>query len=166
MCRTDGCGKYALYGVEDTNLRHLWLVNKGERTSTSPLALGYPLLGPPRRVRAYRCMPQSSLGFRCSDQFCHKMFRPLIHRPASFPLVLGYSRPLVGVNADSSEIVQETPHLLFFLAPHTARGPHQFSKHHALQLSRIHVQILDMNLKLTKLHTMFECSTDSSSKLN
>ena len=27
-------------------LRHLWLVNKGERTSTSPLALGYPLLGP------------------------------------------------------------------------------------------------------------------------
>ena len=109
MCRTDGCGKYALYGVEDTSSRHLWLVNKGERTSTSPLALDYPLLGPPRGVRAYHCMPESSLGFRCSDQFCHEMFRPLIHRPAPFPLVLGYSRPLVGVNTDSSEIVQAKP---------------------------------------------------------
>ena len=30
------------------------IVNKGERTSTSPLALGYPLLGPSRHVRAYQ----------------------------------------------------------------------------------------------------------------
>ena len=30
---------------EGTSSRHLWLVDKGERTSTSPLALGYPLLG-------------------------------------------------------------------------------------------------------------------------
>ena len=29
---------------EDTSSRHLWLVNKGERTSTSPLALGYSLV--------------------------------------------------------------------------------------------------------------------------
>ena len=44
---------------EDTSSRHLWLVNcvYGERTSTSPLALGYPLLGPSRHVRAYYCMP-------------------------------------------------------------------------------------------------------------
>ena len=42
---------------EETSSRHLWLVNKGERTSTSPLALGYPLLGPFRHVRAYDCMP-------------------------------------------------------------------------------------------------------------
>ena len=43
---------------EGTSSRHLWLVNKGERTSTSPLALGYPLLGPSRHVhvRAYHCM--------------------------------------------------------------------------------------------------------------
>ena len=32
----------------------VWLVNKGERTSTSPFALGYPLLGPSRHVRAYQ----------------------------------------------------------------------------------------------------------------
>ena len=32
-------------------------VNKGERTSTNPLALGYPLFGPSRHVRAYDCMP-------------------------------------------------------------------------------------------------------------
>ena len=42
---------------EDTSSRYLWLVNYGERTSTSPLALGYPLLGPSRHVRAYYCIP-------------------------------------------------------------------------------------------------------------
>ena len=36
---------------------------------------------------------------------------------------LGCSRPLVGVDAESSEIVQEIPHPLFFLAHHTARAP-------------------------------------------
>ena len=29
--------------LEDTSSRHLWLVNKGDRPSTSPLASGYPL---------------------------------------------------------------------------------------------------------------------------
>ena len=42
---------------EDTNSRHLWLPNYGNRTSTGSLALGYPLLGPSRHVRAYLCMP-------------------------------------------------------------------------------------------------------------
>ena len=41
---------------EDTSSRHLWLIKYGERTSTSPLALGYPLRGPSRHVRAYYCM--------------------------------------------------------------------------------------------------------------
>ena len=36
---------------------HLWLVNYGERFSTRPLALGFPLLGSSRHVRAYYCMP-------------------------------------------------------------------------------------------------------------
>ena len=65
------------------------------------------------------------------------MFRPLFCRSAPFPLVLGCSRSLVGVDAKNFEIVQETPHPLFFLAPHTARAPHYFSKHHALRQSRI-----------------------------
>ena len=51
------------------------------------------------------------------------MFRPLFCRPAPFLLVLGCSRPLVGVDAEGSEIVQETLHPLFFLASHTARAP-------------------------------------------
>ena len=46
-------------------------------TSTSPLGLGYPLLAPSRHVRAYDSMPLSSLGFLCSDPFCHEMFHPL-----------------------------------------------------------------------------------------
>ena len=45
------------------------------------LALGYLLLGPSRHVRVYDCMPKSSPGFLCSDQFCHETFR----RPAPFP---------------------------------------------------------------------------------
>ena len=49
------------------------------------------------------------------------MFRPLFRRSASFPLVLSCSRSLVGVDAESFEVVQETPHPLFLLAPHTAR---------------------------------------------
>ena len=55
-------GKNAIWHLqtkrpEGTSSRHLWPVNKGERTSTSPLALGYPLLGPSRHVWAYYCMP-------------------------------------------------------------------------------------------------------------
>ena len=48
--------------------------------------------------------------FLYSDPFCHEMFPPLFCRSAPFPLVLGCSRPLVGVDAENSEIVQETPH--------------------------------------------------------
>ena len=43
--------------LEDTSSRQLWLINYGERTTTSPLALGYPLLGSSLHVRAYyHCM--------------------------------------------------------------------------------------------------------------
>ena len=34
----------------------------------------------------------------CNDPFCYETFRPLLLRSAAFPLVLGYSRPLVGVD--------------------------------------------------------------------
>ena len=72
---------------EGTSSHHLWLINKGERTSTNALALGYPLLGSSRHVRAYHCMPQSNLGFFCSDPFCHELFRTLFCRSVPFPLV-------------------------------------------------------------------------------
>ena len=44
-------------------------------------------------------------------------------RLAPSPLVLGYSRPLVGVNTESSEVIQEIPRPLFFLPLHTTRCP-------------------------------------------
>ena len=53
------------------------------------------------------------------------------------PLVLGCSHSLIGVDAESSEVVQETPHPLFSLAPYAARASHHyFSEHHALRQSR------------------------------
>ena len=65
------------------------------------------------------------------------MSRPLFRRSAPFPLVLGCNRPLVGVDAEGSQVVQETPHLLVLLTPHTARAPYQLSEYHALRQSRI-----------------------------
>ena len=56
----------------------------------------------------------------------------LRHSPSSWAVVV-----LVGVDAESSEVIQETPHPLFFLVPHTARAPHHFSEHHTLRQSRI-----------------------------
>ena len=81
---------------------------------------------------------QSSPGVLCSDPFRHETFRPLFRRPTPFPIVLGCSRLLVGVDAGSSEVVQETSHPFFSLPPYAARAPHQFSEHHALRQFRIH----------------------------
>ena len=100
------------------------------------LALGYPILGPSHHVPAYYYMPSSSPDYLCSDPFHHDTFRPLL-RLAPFPLVIGCSRPLVGVDTESSKVVQETPHPLFFLAPNAARAPHQFSEHHAFRQPRV-----------------------------
>ena len=91
---------------------------------------------PFRRRACYR-MLQSTPGFICSDPFHHETFRPWFLRLAPFPLVLGCSRSLVGVDTESSEFVQEILHLLFSLPPHAARVPHQFSEYHALRQSRV-----------------------------
>ena len=55
----------------------------------------------------------------------------------SFPLVLGCDRPLVGVDAENSEVVQKTSHLFFLLSPPVTRPPHEFPEHHALRQSRV-----------------------------
>ena len=106
--------------------------------STSTLTSGYPLLGSSRHVRTNYRVPSSSPGFLYSDRFRHETCRPLFRRLAPPPLVPGYSHSLVGVGTESSEVVQETPLPLFFLHPHTARAPHQFSEHHALRQFRVH----------------------------
>ena len=55
----------------------------------------------------------------------------------SFLLVLGCYRPVVGVDAENSEVVQKTPHPFFLLPPRGTRTPHEFPEHHALRQSRI-----------------------------
>ena len=42
---------------------------------------------------------------------------PLFRRPATFPRFLDCSRPMIGIDAESPEVVWETPHSLFSLAP-------------------------------------------------
>ena len=118
---------------EDTSSRHLWLVNYGQRTSPNTIALGYPLLAWSFSSRSgilLQAVIHSKI-FLQRGQFRHETFRPLFRRPAPFPLVLGCSCPLIGVDTEISEIVQETHHPIFSLAPHTARAPHQFSEYHA-----------------------------------
>ena len=60
---------------------------------------------------------------------------PLKHAP--FPLVLDCSHSQVGIDTESSEVVQKTPHPLFFLSFHAARALHQFFEHHPLRPSRV-----------------------------
>ena len=72
---------------------------------------------PPRYARPYFIACLGPARFLCSDPFRHEKLRPLLRRLAPFHLVLGCSRPLVGVDAESSEAVEETPHLFFFLPP-------------------------------------------------
>ena len=95
--------------TDEKDLHRLCLVNYGERTSASTLALDYPLLGPSRHVRTCYCMPSSSPEFLYSDQFCHETFCPLFPRLEPIPIVLDCSRLLVGVDTKSCEVVQEIP---------------------------------------------------------
>ena len=78
-----------------------------------------------------------ALTFSAAIHFAMKRSTPLFRRLASFTLVLDCCRPLVRVDTESSEVVPETPHSLFFLPPQAARAPHQISEHHALRQSRV-----------------------------
>ena len=65
-------------------------------------------------------MPLSSPDFLCGDPFRRETSRPLLRRLAPFPLALGCSRPLVSVDTESSDVVQEIPHRYF---PDPQRSP-------------------------------------------
>ena len=78
---------------EDISTRYLWLVNYGERTSTSTLALGYPLLGPCCLVRAYTTACRSpALAFSAAVHVAIKRSAPcsavLRHSPSSWAAVV------------------------------------------------------------------------------
>ena len=70
------------------------------------------IIGLPVSYRTYRrdilhalMLPWLSL---CRDPLRHENIRPLFGCPMAFPLILGCDRPLVGVDAENSEVVQET----------------------------------------------------------
>ena len=88
---------------EYTSSRHFWLINYGEQTSTSTLALGYSLLCP-------------ALAFSAVINFAMKR-SALVPPSCATPSVLGCSCPQVGVETEISEVVQGTPHPLFYLPP-------------------------------------------------
>ena len=95
----------------------LRLINNSEQTSTSTLALGYPLFGPPRYVRSILLHAAiSSLGsLSAVIYFVLKEFRPLFHCFVPFISIFSCDPPLVGLDIESSEVVQETPYPLLFL---------------------------------------------------
>ena len=54
-----------------------------------------------------------------------------------FFLVLSYDRPLVGVDAETSEVVQKTPQPFFLSSPRGTHTPHESPEHCALWQSRV-----------------------------
>ena len=113
-------------------MRHLWLVDKSERISTSPLALGYPLLGPFHHVRATTACRSPALVFCATIHLAMKCSAPcstvLRHSLSSWAAVVHRSALVPKALRSSTK----SPHPLFFLVPHIARAPHHFSEHHAL----------------------------------
>ena len=98
-------------------------------------------------------MPRSNPGFLCySDPFRHKTFRPLFFRLAAFPLVLGYSRPLVGVNTESSEVIREIPPSTFPPAP--LRSPHSPSPLRTSRYSAVSCPLMLVTNPANRIHLL------------
>ena len=95
----------------------LWRANQHE---PARFGLSSPWPFPSRSGILLHAVVQAWLSL-CNDQFRHETFLSLLRRPALFLLVLGCSRrPLVGVDAKSSEFTQEIPHTPF---PASKRSP-------------------------------------------
>ena len=111
------------HGIYLQTRHHLWLVDKGERTSTSPLALGYPLLGPSRHVRTYDCMRSPALAFSATIHFAMKCSGPcsaiLSHSLSRWAAAVVHWSTLMPKALRSS---RKHP-IIFFLAPHIAPAP-------------------------------------------
>ena len=67
-----------------------------------------------------------ALTFSAMIPFAMKLEAPCSAVLRHFPLVLGCSHPLVGVDTEISEVVHETPHPLFFLSPTQPAPPTPF----------------------------------------
>ena len=81
--------------LEDTSSRHLWLVNKGGRTSTSPLASGCPLLVLPVTFGHTTACCRPALVFYATVHFAMKCSVPcsvvLHHSHSSWAAVVYWS---------------------------------------------------------------------------
>ena len=68
---------------------------QGRANQNEPACFGLSSSWPFCHVRAYHCMPSSSLGFLCNDQFRHEMFPScsavLRHSPSSWAAVVHWS---------------------------------------------------------------------------
>ena len=78
-----------------------------------------------------------ALVFSAAIHFAMKRSAHRFRRLTAFLVGLGFSRQLVRADTESSEVVEATPHLLFFLTPHAIRAPHQFYDHHAPRQSLV-----------------------------
>lgn len=83
-------------------------INCDKQTSTSTLALGYPPLS--QDTTAYR---SAARAHSVTEQFRH-----LFHR-----FVIGFDHPLVGLDAEGSDVIQKTLHQLFILTPKKSCAP-------------------------------------------
>ena len=121
--------------LEDRSSRHMLLINYGERTSTEPACFGLssPWSSPSRSDILLHAVVQPWLSLQ--DPYRHETLRPLFRRPAPFPRVLGYSHPLVGIDAKVSEVVQEKPHSLFPWPPTRPAPPTISPNIHTLAVS-------------------------------
>ena len=106
------------------------IVNKGERTSTSPLALGYHLLVLPVTFGHTTACRSPALVFSATIHFAMKCPAPcsavLRHSPSSWAVVVHWSALMPKALRSSRKHPMMDP--LFFLAPHTASAPHHFSE--------------------------------------
>ena len=122
----------------DTSSRQLWLINYGERTSTSPLALSYILsLVLPVTFGHTTACRNPALAFSAVINFaitrsaaCSAVLR---HSPLSWAAVVHWS----ALMPKSMRSSRKHP-IHSFSCPLTQPArPHQFSEHHALRQSRI-----------------------------
>ena len=128
------------FSLKSLPVRALWLIKyyDGEITTPSTLSLGYPLLGPfSSRLGMRSPAPTfSAAAIHCAMKRPAPCSAVLRHFPSSWAAV---SRPLVGVDTESSEVFQKTPiHYVCFLPPNASIAPTTVNRRyfqHAITIS-------------------------------
>ena len=91
----------------------------------------------------------ATLALLAAIHFVVKLSAACFGGPKPFPLVLGCDRPLVGIETENSEVIQETPHKLLFLPPH------EFPELHELRQSPVlHMLATNPVKRIRLLHSI------------